>query len=161
VTGAIGARSRFAPRQTVELGWDESIDLLASVPFGRVVFTRRALPAIRPVNHAVLDGLIVIRTLLTARLGGIVEGEDEREDATVVAYEADRLDADSRLGWSVVVTGVARRVSDPELLARSANLVSPWIDIAADVTIAIEPHLVNGIRLIDPAGLSRPSPYDG
>ncbi|MGP4095485.1 pyridoxamine 5'-phosphate oxidase family protein [Nonomuraea sp. KM90] len=40
----------------------EALRLLARVPFGRIVFTRQALPAVRPVNHLVVDGQIVIRS---------------------------------------------------------------------------------------------------
>jgi hypothetical protein len=34
--------------------------LLASVQIGRLVFTHQALPAIRPVNHLIEEGKIVI-----------------------------------------------------------------------------------------------------
>jgi hypothetical protein len=49
------------PRLLTELTRGQSLCLLASVRLGRIVFTHRALPAIRPVNH-ILDGEdIVIR----------------------------------------------------------------------------------------------------
>lgn len=53
-------------REVVELDRDEAMRLLASVDHGRVVFTRAALPAIRPVNHLVVDGRVIVRTRLTA-----------------------------------------------------------------------------------------------
>ena len=88
--------------------WAEAMRLLAGVPFGRIVFTRHALPAVRPVNHLVVDGQIIIRsnpgTILSTHLA---------PTETVVAYEADELDGHERLGWSVIVTGVARLVTDP------------------------------------------------
>src|SRR6516165_1597587 len=42
--------------------------LLASVDYGRVVFSLRSLPAIRPVNHLVDEGRIIIRTRLTSAI---------------------------------------------------------------------------------------------
>jgi hypothetical protein len=37
----------------------------------------------------------------------------------VVAYEADDLDPQRQLGWSVVVTRLATTLTDPEQIARS------------------------------------------
>ena len=118
--------------------------LLAAVPFGRVVFSRDALPAIRPVNHIVDGDTIVVRTRLTSRLTSTVRADS----AVVVAYEADDIDPITRLGWSVVVTGIARTVADPERAARYEALVSPWVDGVMDTVVAIEPTLVTGIRLV-------------
>jgi hypothetical protein len=44
-----------------ELDRGEAMRLLASV-YGRVVFTQNALPAIRPMNHLVDEGRVIIRT---------------------------------------------------------------------------------------------------
>ena len=45
-----------------ELSRDECLRLLASVPVGRVIYTRRAMPAVQLVNFALDHGDIVIRT---------------------------------------------------------------------------------------------------
>jgi len=45
-------------RRTGELTKPRSMELLGSVPVGRVVFTHHALPTVRPVNHLVADDLI-------------------------------------------------------------------------------------------------------
>ena len=76
--------------------------LLASVDYGRVVFTLNALPAIRPVNHLVDDGRIIIRTRLTTTISAVM---GSARSGVVVAYEADNFDPQSRAGWSVVATG--------------------------------------------------------
>jgi nitroimidazol reductase NimA-like FMN-containing flavoprotein (pyridoxamine 5'-phosphate oxidase superfamily) len=109
---------------------EECMSLLASVPFGRVVFTRRALPAIRPVNHLVDGGDVILRTHL---------GSD-----TVVAYEADALDPGTRTGWSVVITGIARLVTDPDDRSRYHALLHPWVDGPHDSVVRISPGLVTG-----------------
>jgi len=121
----------------------EALTLLASVPFGRVVFTQNALPAIRPVNHLLDRGRIIVRT----RLGAKVATTADAFTPTVVAYEADQLDPIRRLGWSVVVTGYARQITDPAETTRLHAALTPWVDMTMDTVIAIEPELVTGFRL--------------
>lgn len=142
--GATGGQD--GPRTMVELDRDESLALLASVPYGRVVFTQNALPAIRPVNHLVDNGRVVIRTRLSAKLG------QAAQEATVVAYQADQLDPQQRTGWSVVVTGFARTLTDPAEVARLSAALRPWADMTMDTVVVIEPQLVTGYRLVAPDG---------
>jgi hypothetical protein len=66
----------------------------------------------------------------------------------VVAYEADDLDPQQRLGWSVVVTGLATTISDPALVARYEQQLQPWVNMAMDTVIAIEPEIITGIRIV-------------
>ncbi|WP_433194676.1 pyridoxamine 5'-phosphate oxidase family protein [Nocardia sp. CA-107356] len=132
-------------RSTVELGTVEAMRLLASAPIGRIVFSRQALPAIRPVNHLVVDGRIIVRARLDSRLTSAVRPVS----SVVVAYEADEFDPVRRLGWSVVVTGLARTVTDPERITEYERLLRPWVDSVTDTVIEIEPSIVTGIRLIE------------
>jgi hypothetical protein len=127
-----------------ELTRQECVDLLASVPLGRVVFTLRALPAVRPVNHIVDDGDIVFRSHTGA---GIASAAGKRGEV-VVAYEADMIDVEARTGWSVVVTGVARLVHDPTEIARLEQILRPWVDQPMDCVIRIHPELVTGYRIL-------------
>jgi hypothetical protein len=130
-------------RRLEELAPAEALALLAGTGFGRIVFTARALPAIRPVNHLVADGRIVLRTHLDGAVAAAVAGA-----GAVVAYEADQIDAERRLGWSVVATGFARVVTDPADLARFHADLVPWVDLNMDLTISIEPELITGFRLV-------------
>jgi nitroimidazol reductase NimA-like FMN-containing flavoprotein (pyridoxamine 5'-phosphate oxidase superfamily) len=120
---------------------DRCLALLGSVPFGRVVFTHRALPAIRPVNHIVDNGNIIIRSSLGSGITGAAG------HGMVVAYEADAIDPDTRTGWSVVVTGLARLVDDPADLARYEMLLEPWVDGRMDCVISIPTDLVSGYQM--------------
>ncbi|MBP0452606.1 MULTISPECIES: pyridoxamine 5'-phosphate oxidase family protein [unclassified Kitasatospora] len=141
------------PRHLVPVERAEALRLLGGAPFGRIVFTARALPAIRPVNHLLVDDEIVIRTHDGAALTMEALGADAA--GVVVAYEADAIDPLTRLGWSVVVTGYARPVTDPGQLARYRALLSPWVASAMDHTVAIRPDLVTGYRLTeDPPGVA-------
>ncbi|MFJ9442342.1 pyridoxamine 5'-phosphate oxidase family protein [Kitasatospora sp. NPDC101235] len=123
----------------------ECLRLLAGVPLGRVVFTKDALPAIRPVNHVVADGAIIIRTHEGAALTGVAGAPGV--PGPVVAYEADAIDLDTHLGWSVVATGYAELVTDPAELRRYEELVVPWVDATMHHVVRIRPELVTGFLL--------------
>ncbi|MGW1160312.1 pyridoxamine 5'-phosphate oxidase family protein [Streptomyces sp. NPDC002513] len=136
-----------APRRSIELNRDEALRLLGSVPFGRIVFTRHALPTVRPVNHVLDNGDIVIRTHEGAALTARAAQDGGR--GVVVAYEADAIDPDTHLGWSVVVTGYARLVTDSAELARYQALLKPWVNQTMDHAVRIRPDLICGVRLAD------------
>jgi len=121
----------------------EAMRLLASVGYGRVVFTLYALPAIRPVNHLVDEGRIIVRTRVTTSISAAMRSTAA---GVVVAYEADSLDPESQTGWSVVVTGQAHTVTDSDQIARYERLLHPWVN-HADTVLAIEPGIVTGFRI--------------
>jgi nitroimidazol reductase NimA-like FMN-containing flavoprotein (pyridoxamine 5'-phosphate oxidase superfamily) len=125
------------------LDTDEAIRLLASVEFGRVVFTVNALPAIRPVNHLLDEGRIIIRTRLTSAISSLARSAD----GIVVAYEADSINPQTRTGWSVVVTGRAHTVTDPGEVSRYEQLLHPWVN-HPDTVVAIEPEFITGFRIV-------------
>ncbi len=130
--------------------------LLASVSLGRIVFTARALPAIRPVSHLVDGDRVVIRTDSHAA----IVSELRAEAGTIVAYEADAIDLAEHLGWSVIVVGVAHRVIDPDEAAIYRRALRPWVSGAKDQVIAIHADMVTGFRLVagSAAGVSGPQP---
>ena len=125
----------------------DAIALLETQEVGRLVYTRRALPVVRPVNFAVRGGGILIWTGSTSSLGQAVRG-------AVVAFEADDLDRTARSGWSVTVTGTAELVTDEIELAR-ARVDGPvsWAPGVKDHLIRIPLTIVTGRWL----GLRRPS----
>lgn len=133
------------PRQAVELTESECWDLLSSTSLGRIVFTQRAMPAIRPVNHLVDNRLIVIRTHLGAAIAARTAGDDS---GTVVCYEADDLDPVRHTGWSVIVTGIARLVRNLDTIDRYAAQLEPWIAGDMDQLVTITPHFTTGLRLV-------------
>jgi uncharacterized protein len=120
---------------------DECMRLLASVPVGRIVYTRQALPAVALVNFALLDGDILIR----------VDAEDEIAAATrgaVVAFEADRVDTARHAGWSVTVVGHSRAVtSSAEIQDSERVALTPWMTVKHDQYIRVSPTIVHGRRL--------------
>jgi hypothetical protein len=122
-------------RSLGELSRAEALYLLASVSFGRLVFTHQALPAIRPVNHLVEGDRVVIG--LSAGAGG-----------TVVAYEADSLDPAERSGWTVIVVGLARLEADSDAVLRYRTRLRPWLAGAMTDILTISSEIVTGYRLI-------------
>lgn len=132
-------------RRAEELDAGEALHLLGTVEVGRVVFTHHALPAVRPVNHVIEEGDIVIRVQDDSALQALFAAQDGA--GVVVAYEADDIDPGEHLGWSVVATGYATAVTDPADLERYARLLQPWTGGAASGAIRIRPHLVTGFRL--------------
>lgn len=130
-------------RQTVELTVAESWQLLGSVSLGRVVFTMKAMPAIRPVNHLIDDETIIIRS----HLGAAITGRAAAGDGAVVCYEADDLDPVRHTGWSVIATGMARLVREPAAITRYQQLLEPWAAGQMDYVISIKPQVITGIRL--------------
>ncbi|GAA0706418.1 pyridoxamine 5'-phosphate oxidase family protein [Dactylosporangium roseum] len=131
----------MAPMQP--LGRERCLELLASVPVGRVVFTLRALPAIRPVNH-LLDGETII---IRSSLGASLPSTATERGGAVVAYEADMIDVEARTGWTVVVTGTARLILDPARQTRYEQLLRPWVDEPMNCIIGIDCDLVTGYEL--------------
>ncbi len=130
-------------RSMRELPRAEAMALLASVPVGRIVFTHQALPAIRPVNHLVEDDTIVIG--LTP---GSAIAASTSPGGTVVAYEADALDLGSRLGWTVIVIGIARLVTEADAVLRRRARLEPWLTGAMTDIIEISSEIVTGYQLV-------------
>ena len=130
-------------RQLTELDRGEALRLLGSVSLGRIVFTHRAMPAVRPVNHILDSTGIVIRS----HSGAAIISEADTARGAVVAYEADNINPNFLLGWSVVVTGIARLVRDPGELARYREALIPWVDREMDQVIRIQPEVITGFRL--------------
>lgn len=148
------------PRRLNALSRAESLRLLGSVSMGRLVFTHLALPAIRPVNHLVEGDLVVIRMYHGTAIATAVGGNP----GTVVAYEADVIDPDSHLGWSVIIIGRASRVTDPAEADGYREQLQPWVAGGTDDVIAIQADMVDGFRLAPaqpgtgPAGPAAPAP---
>ncbi|TDE21363.1 pyridoxamine 5'-phosphate oxidase family protein [Actinomadura sp. 6K520] len=125
---------------------DECRTLLSRAEIGRIVFTHQALPAIQPVNFALSDGDIVIRTSRRSRLATAAAD-------TVVAFEIDEFDVRARTGWSVVAVGRARHVADRvEATALEALPLHSWAPGEREYFIRIRPELLTGRRIGGPAG---------
>jgi len=130
-----------AGTEFIRLDRTESIRLLAGAQVGRLIFTVNALPTARLMNFALVDGLIVLRTAADTTVA-------RKADDVVVAFEADDLDSATSSGWSVIVTGRATLVTNPELIARYQRVpLQPWAPGDRDQFVQITVEMVEGRRV--------------
>jgi uncharacterized protein len=96
--------------QLTTLTREECLDLLSGAVVGRIGYVADGRAIIIPVNFALLDGDIVFCTAKGSKLSWLsLRGR--------VAFEADESRLADHEGWSVLIQGVAREVTDPEELA--------------------------------------------
>ncbi len=128
-------------RVLTEMSRAECLRLLATGSIGRICYTRHALPAVEPVNFALHDRAIVIRT----DAGGQLAAAAHR---AVVAFQADDLDPVRGSGWSVTVVGRCDEVHDSaDLAALGALALDSWAPAVQSHFIRIVPVIVTGCRL--------------
>ena len=94
-----------------------------------------------PVNFAVLDGTILIRTAE----GTFNDGHSDDH----AALEVDHTDHALRQGWSVLVRGQAHRVTRPAELRRLYQHAPLWSWPGGDrqVYVRIHPSQITGRRI--------------
>jgi len=119
----------------------EALDLAATVPVGRIVYSRFALPAVHVVNFQ-LDGRdVVFRTRKGSMFAAGVAD-------TVVAFEVDRIDEDARTGWSVTFLGRAKLITDPTEQERLSKLgIEPWAPGDRNHFIKVTTQTIAGRRI--------------
>ena len=81
---------------------------------GRIVYSSSRGPAALPVNFEFTQGEIVFSTN-ESKAAAIAE-------QAVVGFEVDRVDESVSEGWSVLVSGCARRIEDPAENQRLSSL---------------------------------------
>ena len=120
---------------------EECHDLLGRSTIGRVAVTVAALPAIFPVNYALLDGQIVFRTGGGTKLRAAVE-------RAVVAFQVDHIDESSASGWSVMAVGLAEEVTHPDELRAVEQLgLRPFAAGDRSHVVRIRPEFLSGRRI--------------
>jgi len=103
------------------LPFDRCLQLLATVPVGRVSFFADGEIVVLPVNHLMDGPDPVFRTARGSKLSAA-------DGLNLVAFEADRYDERTRSGWSVLVNGRAQAVYDDGEIQRLNRLgLQPWI----------------------------------
>ncbi|MCX4966118.1 pyridoxamine 5'-phosphate oxidase family protein [Streptomyces sp. NBC_00654] len=127
---------------------DESRALLSQGGVGRVATDTPDGPVIAPVNYIVSNGEIFYRTAL----GAAPSSAGVRE----VCFEVDRIDDAFRRGWSVLVVGQGRFVTDAAEV-RALEAAAPglaWAGEDRPIWLAITPHRITGRRIINDLGPS-------
>jgi nitroimidazol reductase NimA-like FMN-containing flavoprotein (pyridoxamine 5'-phosphate oxidase superfamily) len=116
-------------------------ELLASQDLGRIAFSIGDQPEIFPVNYAADGSVVVFRAASGTKLLNTI--------MTRVAFEVDHWDPDGRVGWSVVLKGVAQEVTtgiDPFSSALRERRVFPLAPGEREKWIAVYPSEISGRR---------------
>jgi len=130
----------------------ECLRLLGTATIGRVAITFSALPVVLPVNFRLIDDHVVIGTGVGTKLGAAACN-------SVVAFEVDDIDPTTHGGWSVLVTGVAREVTDPAERTRLQDQgLARWAPKGGGRVIEISTEMVSGRRITPGPTLSPSAP---
>ncbi|QKW48624.1 pyridoxamine 5'-phosphate oxidase family protein [Streptomyces buecherae] len=108
---------------------------------GRVAVSTPGGPAVVPVNYEVVDETIAFRTA--------PESAPARAVGREVAFEVDHVDAAMSQGWSVLVVGPARVVTEPEAVRRLIDDAHsrPWSGGEREMWVTIDPARITGRRI--------------
>jgi nitroimidazol reductase NimA-like FMN-containing flavoprotein (pyridoxamine 5'-phosphate oxidase superfamily) len=134
--GQAGRHPKFT-----ELTTQECRELLSTHGVGRLAVTTASGPVVVPVNYSVVEGTIVFRTQPHA--------VPSQASGSQVAFEIDHIDGALSQGWSVLVRGDARAVTDPDSVRRLEEQAysAPWAGGRRELWIRIEPLSITGRRI--------------
>jgi nitroimidazol reductase NimA-like FMN-containing flavoprotein (pyridoxamine 5'-phosphate oxidase superfamily) len=124
------------------LGENECLLLLGRSVVGRLALAAPDGPEVFPVNFRRDGRTIVFRTDEGTKLD-LIEGDAR------VAFEVDEYDSRTQGGWSVVVCGPARDVTDDDAPEALRGLhVQPWVTGPMARFVRIEPERIEGRRIV-------------
>jgi nitroimidazol reductase NimA-like FMN-containing flavoprotein (pyridoxamine 5'-phosphate oxidase superfamily) len=127
--------------QLEELSPERCIELLSTRAVGRIAVVQDGYPIVVPVNYRVVsepDLWLVIRT----RHGGVIEQSSAR-----IAFQIDSIDPEQQEGWSVLVRGALRGLTDDSPEVRAHIDPHPWLTQERDLWLAIQPLTITGRAL--------------
>jgi hypothetical protein len=119
---------------------DECWELLAATTVGRIAWCEAGGPVVLPVNIAVHDGAIWMRTRAHSAMAAHTNHGE-------IAVQVDEADEFNRSGWSVLARGHAELVAYA-LGPASMGDPDPWPEGARPLLIKLEPATVTGRRLL-------------
>jgi nitroimidazol reductase NimA-like FMN-containing flavoprotein (pyridoxamine 5'-phosphate oxidase superfamily) len=127
--------------ELVELNTEECRTRLAGHGVGRIAMDTPDGPTVVPLNYNVIDGAVMFRTAPDAVPATAVGAQ--------VAFEVDHIDEALSQGWSVLIHGFARAVTDPDAVRRLTELAysGPWAGGERDVWVRLEPAEITGRRI--------------
>jgi nitroimidazol reductase NimA-like FMN-containing flavoprotein (pyridoxamine 5'-phosphate oxidase superfamily) len=108
---------------------------------GRIGFRHGDATAIYPMNYAIADRVVFLRTEPTSDLTAAV-------DTQGVAFEVDDVDHDWERGWSVLVQGRLHRVVDLDELEQHRELrLRAWVQGERLYLLRLVASHISGRRL--------------
>jgi len=130
-----------ADRGLLPLAEDACWELLPRTQVGRLAWTEpdgRIL--ILPVNFGVDGRTIVMRTGETVLLDAARSGKR-------CAFQADELEPGLRSGWTVLVDGLLRVITDEAAAERLGQLVTPWLRVPRPHVLLLGAAHASGRRI--------------
>ncbi len=120
---------------------EECLELLSQAVVGRVGYVADGLAIIVPVNFTVLNGDIVFCTAKGRTLNWLnLRGR--------LSFQADESRPADHEGWSVLIHGVAREVTDPdELAALRRRPPHSWLRSPEEHWVRIRVESISGRAL--------------
>ena len=120
----------------------DCLQMLRSVPLGRLVYTYGGLPAVRLVNFLVDDDTIVFSSGPGDKLRAAERGD-------VVAFEADDVNLERHVGWTVTAIGHLSVVSTDEAAALRRTLpLHSWMPMDDPHLVRLGIESIHGRRLV-------------
>lgn len=116
----------------------ESLELLSTKTFGRLVVRRKDDMDLFPLNYLVHEGNILFRTAEGSKLFSLTLNDD-------VLFEADEVDSDGSAAWSVIVKGHARALTSNEEIREADELpLKPWLPTLKYNYVVVTPDSISG-----------------
>lgn len=139
---APGQRSAAKNPVLNELAFDECMQLVAAGGIGRFLFDEPGRgPVAIPVNFRMDGDSVVFRTASESSMTHGVHGQQ-------VSFDVDHFDDALGEGWSVLLSGTARIITDPAEVDRAERLgIEPWAGGERQAYVRITVTQVTGRRI--------------
>jgi nitroimidazol reductase NimA-like FMN-containing flavoprotein (pyridoxamine 5'-phosphate oxidase superfamily) len=133
--------------EMLDLPQEECMRLLASHSFGRLaVSIGERAPVLRPVNYLFdpASQAVVLRTAVGSGFHALLQSAE-------ATFEIDGVEGQARSGWSVIISGVADEVTDPDEISRLDGLaLDSWAPGHKAHWMRIRATTVSGRRIVLP-----------
>jgi hypothetical protein len=130
--------SETHPGRLVELDAEECWQRIRSRTVGRLAWSGAHGISVIPVNFAVDDGAIVLRTSPYSLMARDCVDRD-------VAFEVDEIDEVGHTGWSVLLQGPCTRDR------QASDAPRPWVTGPRTLGLRVEVRTVSGRRVTPPS----------
>ncbi len=106
---------------------------LASQEVGRLGVSTNDVPEIFPINYYVDGESVIFRSAEGSKMDQLALNEN-------VVFEVDGWQEEG--GWSVMLKGIAQRITDPEELARAEKApLRPWVPTVKTIFVRVTPTI--------------------
>lgn len=134
-------RERFFQGELMEMLRPEALRRLSGSRVGRVAYNTDAGPVVVPVNGVVHGTDVFLRTSADSQLGQALRDGP-------ASYQVDAFDGYLQAGWSVLLQGHARWVTEEELPTYVSERPFPWAAGDRGVYVRIHATHVSGRTLL-------------